>query len=279
MPNERNLPRDPSSDEGIATAILEFQSGSISAFELSEKILKASIRSAGSLTPDLDRRRRSGYPEVVYAEGKPIDALLKVIEMLLSNEAAIGYSEILATRVSVEQARACSDQFAHVRWNCLARTLRVSSKNQPLAPDMIDGKNDRLVAVISAGTTDAPVAEEAIETLAWMHVRSRLIQDIGVAGPYRLFAHLDTLRSASALVVVAGMEGALPSVVAGHASVPVIAVPTSIGYGANLGGIAALLSMLNSCAANVSVVNIDAGFRGGFLAGLIANAQEASRRP
>lgn len=270
MPNEPNLPQDPPSDEVIASAISHFQAGAISAYELSEKILKASTSSAGSLTPDLDRRRRSGYPEVVYAEGKPIDGLLNVIEMLLRNEATHGHSEILATRVSVEQARACCDQFAHVRWNSRARILRVSSKNQPLAPDMIDGKNDSLVAVISAGTTDAPVAEEAIETLAWMQVRSRLIQDIGVAGPYRLFAHLDTLRSASALVVIAGMEGALPSVVAGHVSVPVIAVPTSIGYGANLGGVAALLSMLNSCAANVSVVNIDAGFRGGYLAGLIA---------
>ena len=261
-----------SSEKAIANAIEAFQAGAITSFELSEKILKASTSSAGALTPDLDRRRRSGYSEVVYAEGKPIDALLNVIEMLLNNESSQGYAEILATRVSVEQARACGDQFAFVRWNSRARTLRVSAKGQPLAPEMVEGKNDRSVAVVSAGTTDASVAEEAIETLAWMRVRSRLIQDIGVAGPYRLFAHLDTLRAASALVVVAGMEGALPSVVAGHVSVPVFAVPTSIGYGANFGGIAALLSMLNSCASNVSAVNIDAGFRGGYLAGLVANA-------
>jgi len=271
MPNEHESSQKSSIDDTINNAIANFQSGTISPFELTERILKASTTSAGSLTPDLDRRRRIGFSEVVYAEGKPIDALLNVIEMLLSNEKSHAYSEILATRVSVEQARACCDQFAHVRWNSLARTLRVSAKDQPLAPDMVRGQDDSLVVVVSAGTTDASVAQEAIETLAWMQVRSQLIQDIGVAGPYRLFAHLDTLRSASALVVVAGMEGALPSVVAGHVSVPVIAVPTSVGYGANLGGIAALLSMLNSCAANVSVVNIDAGFRGGYLAGLIAS--------
>ncbi len=270
MPDQNELSPNSSSNEAITIAIASFQSGTITPFELSERILKASITSTGSLTPDLDRRRRSGFSEVVYAEGKPIDALLNVIESLLRNEWSQRDSEILATRVSVEQARACCDQFANVRWNSLARTLRIARECQPLAPDTVQGQEDSLVVVVSAGTTDAPVAQEAIETLAWMRVRSLLIQDIGVAGPYRIFAHLDTIRSASALVVVAGMEGALPSVVAGHVSVPVIAVPTSVGYGANLGGVAALLSMLNSCASNVSVVNIDAGFRGGYLAGLIA---------
>lgn len=271
MTNEPTPSTQCTAKEAIAKAAELFLNGQCSAFELSEQILKVSTYSAGALTPDLDRRRRSGYPEVVYAEGKPIDALLNVIELLLNNELPHGNPEILATRVSVEQARTCGDQFAYVRWNSRARTLRIAANQQPLAPEAIDEKDRRRVVVVSAGTTDAPVAEEAIETLAWMGVPTKLIQDIGVAGPYRLFAHLDVLRAASALVVVAGMEGALPSVVAGHVSVPVFAVPTSVGYGANLGGIAALLSMLNSCASNVSVVNIDAGFRGGYLAGLIAN--------
>ncbi len=271
MPGKDESLKSPVSNDKINDAIACFQAGALSSFELTERILKASISSFGTLTPDYDRRRRSGYIEVVYAEGKPIDALLNVLELLLSQEGSQQQSEVLATRVSVEQARACCDQFAYVRWNSLARTLRVAAQVQPLAPEMILGKTNIEVVVVSAGTTDAPVAQEAIETLAWMQIRSRLIQDIGVAGPYRLFAHLDALRSASALVVVAGMEGALPSVVAGHVSVPVIAVPTSVGYGANLGGIAALLSMLNSCASNVSVVNIDAGFRGGYMAGLIAS--------
>jgi hypothetical protein len=123
--------------------------------------------------------------------------------------------------------------------------------------------------VVSAGTTDAPVAREALETLGWMGVACQWHQDIGVAGPYRLLGRLQELREAKVLVAVAGMEAALASVLGGLVACPVIAVPTSVGYGANLGGIAALLGMLSSCAANVAVVNIDAGFKGGYLAGMI----------
>jgi NCAIR mutase (PurE)-related protein len=126
------------------------------------------------------------------------------------------------------------------------------------------------VAVISAGTGDLPVAEEARETLEWMGVDVTMIHDVGVAGPQRLPDRLADFEHADAIVVVAGMEGALPSVVGGYVACPVIGVPTSIGYGANFGGVSALLSMLNSCANNVAVVNIDAGFKAGFLAGLIA---------
>ncbi|HZN36439.1 MAG TPA: nickel pincer cofactor biosynthesis protein LarB, partial [Pirellulaceae bacterium] len=121
-----------------------------------------------------------------------------------------------------------------------------------------------------AGTSDMPVAEEVRETADWMGAETELIVDVGVAGPQRLLAKLDRITTADAVVVVAGMEAALASVVGGHVACPVIAVPTSVGYGASLGGIAALLGMLNSCAANVAVVNIDAGFKAGYLAGLIA---------
>ena len=124
--------------------------------------------------------------------------------------------------------------------------------------------------VVTAGTSDTPVAEEARETLDWMGIRTTMICDVGVAGPHRLPKHLDILEAADAIVVVAGLEGALPSVVGGYVACPVIAVPTSIGYGASFGGVAALLGMLNSCASNVTVVNIDAGFKGGYVAGLIA---------
>ena len=127
------------------------------------------------------------------------------------------------------------------------------------------------MAVLTAGTSDLPVAEEARETLLWMGAEVTMIYDVGVAGPQRLLEHLGQLGPMDAVVVIAGMEGALPSVVGGHVACPVIAVPTSVGYGANLGGISALLSMLNSCAANVTVVNIDAGFKGGYVAGLIAS--------
>jgi NCAIR mutase (PurE)-related protein len=126
------------------------------------------------------------------------------------------------------------------------------------------------VTVITAGSSDLPVAEEVRETLAWMGVDVRLVQDVGVAGPHRLPARLAEFADADAIVVVAGMEGALPSVVGGYVPCPVFAVPTSVGYGANFGGVSALLSMLNSCAANVAVVNIDAGFKAGYLAGLVA---------
>jgi NCAIR mutase (PurE)-related protein len=126
------------------------------------------------------------------------------------------------------------------------------------------------VAVITAGTSDLPVAEEARETLEWMGVRATMVHDVGVAGPHRLPERLAQFEGADALVVVAGMEGALPSVVGGYVPCPVFAVPTSVGYGANLGGLAALLAMLNSCASNVAVVNIDAGFKAGYLAGLVA---------
>ena len=126
------------------------------------------------------------------------------------------------------------------------------------------------VTIVTAGTSDLPVAEEARETAAWTGAEVVMVQDVGVAGPHRLPANLAELRGADAVVVVAGMEGALPSVVGGYVACPVIAVPTSVGYGASFGGLAALLGMLNSCAANVTVVNIDAGFKGGYLAGLIA---------
>ncbi|MEZ6116240.1 MAG: nickel pincer cofactor biosynthesis protein LarB [Pirellulaceae bacterium] len=130
------------------------------------------------------------------------------------------------------------------------------------------------VVVITAGTSDLPVAEEAMETLAWMNVHSHLIQDVGVAGPHRLVMRASELQEADAVIVVAGMEGALPSVVGGYVDCPVIGVPTSTGYGANLNGMAALLSMLNSCASNVAVVNIDSGFKGAYLAGMMARRSQ-----
>ncbi|MCH2117355.1 MAG: nickel pincer cofactor biosynthesis protein LarB, partial [Pirellulales bacterium] len=130
--------------------------------------------------------------------------------------------------------------------------------------------------IITAGTSDLPVAEEARETLDWMGVSVTMIHDVGVAGPHRLPERLAEFETARAIVVVAGMEGALPSVVGGYVACPVIAVPTSVGYGASLNGIAALLSMLNSCASNVAVVNIDAGFKAGYMAGLIAKTDSSN---
>ncbi len=135
------------------------------------------------------------------------------------------------------------------------------------------------MTIVTAGTSDLPVAEEARETALWTGAAVTMIQDVGVAGPHRLTANLPLLADSDAVVVVAGMEGALPSVVGGHVACPVIAVPTSVGYGASFGGIAALLGMLNSCASNVAVVNIDAGFKGGYVAGLIAKNAVKCRLP
>ena len=210
---------------------------------------------------DLDRARRCGYPEVVYAEGKSIPSLLGIFDQLQAAGQAI-----LATRVSPEQAAAVLEEFPEIQFNAIARTLRMHTVDQSGTAVATEP-----VAIVSAGTSDRPIAEEAAETLGWMGVPTVVIQDVGVAGPHRLPAHLETLRAAAVVIVVAGMEGALPSVVGGYVACPVIAVPTSVGYGASLGGIAALLGMLNSCAANVTVVNIDAGFKAGYLAGLIAN--------
>jgi pyridinium-3,5-biscarboxylic acid mononucleotide synthase len=184
---------------------------------------------------------------------------------------------VLATRIAPETAEALTNRFPNARYNDVSRTLRVPLKNAPKGNSqaqtnsmLASEHSTPFVAIITAGTTDFPVAEEARETLRWMGIDARLIQDVGVAGPHRLPEKLSQLDGAAAVIVVAGMEGALPSVVGGYVACPVIAVPTSVGYGASCGGLAALLSMLNSCAANVTVVNVDAGFKAGYVAGLIA---------
>ncbi len=206
---------------------------------------------------DVDRRRRCGFPEVVFCEGKSTESVRQIFEALTDH----GQS-CLGTRVSHEQAAGLLQRFPEAEHNPVARTIRVPNGEC----DPLLGK----VAVITAGTSDRPVAEEAVETLRWMGCGCELIVDVGVAGPHRLPEKRERFADADAVVVVAGMEGALPSVVGGFVDCPVIAVPTSVGYGASFGGVAALLGMLNSCASNVTVVNIDSGFKGGYVAGLIA---------
>ena len=223
-----------------------------------------------AVTVDLDRRRRCGFPEVVFAPGKSIDQLCGIIDLLVEHG-----EPVLATRVSAEQAAGLTAAFPDGHYNEVARTFRLKREPSPGAepspsPSLTGRGKKPHVAVISAGTGDLAVAEEARETLDWMDVRVTMIHDVGVAGPQRLAARLADFQDADAIVVVAGMDGALPSVVGGYVACPVIAVPTSVGYGANFGGVSALLSMLNSCAANVAVVNIDAGFKAGYLAGVIA---------
>jgi NCAIR mutase (PurE)-related protein len=230
----------------------------------------------GEVRLDLDRSRRCGFPEVIFAEGKTTEALEKIFDALLKRNV-----DVLATRMSAEKAEALLPKFPTANYNPLGRTFRIpseragTSSSTALENSTCQGR----VTIVSAGTSDMPVAEEARETALWTGARVTMIPDVGVAGPHRLVENLPLLKDADAVVVVAGMEGALPSVVGGHVACPVIAVPTSVGYGASFGGVAALLAMLNSCAANVCVVNIDAGFKGGYVAGLIAkNAAKAREK-
>lgn len=234
--------------------------GEISLDQFLKTLAQPPTADLGDVQLDLDRSRRCGYPEVVFGSGKSVATIAKTFHRLLASGA-----DAFATRIGPETAAELSREFPTGRYNAVGRTFLVPNANENGA-----ARPRGRVAVVTAGTTDLPVAEEAAETGRWMGAAVSLVADVGVAGPHRLPSHLETLRAADAVVVVAGMEGALPSVVAGYVAVPVIAVPTSVGYGANLGGLAALLSMLNSCAANVTVVNIDAGFKGGYVAGLIA---------
>ncbi|HBV66172.1 MAG TPA: nickel pincer cofactor biosynthesis protein LarB [Rhodopirellula sp.] len=219
-------------------------------------------------TVDLGRAVRCGFGEVIFGEGKSAELVTRIIQTQLDR----GQSAFI-TRIDSGVAFQVRQSFTHTHHNPVARTLRVSTTElgaaKPLAPDQLDQTFH--AAVITAGSTDLAVAEEAIETLAWMGIDFQRFDDIGVAGPQRLAAAIPNLKSASAVVVVAGMEGALPAVVAGHLAVPVFAVPTSVGYGASLGGLTPLMGMLSTCTANVAAVNIDAGFKGGYMAGIVVH--------
>ncbi len=235
--------------------------GKVTAESAAASLDPAAMVTIEGATVDLGRAARCGFGEVIYGEGKSPELIQNITEQLLKQQA-----EVLVTRCDSVSATMLTEVFPHTRYETLARTLRIG--NQP-----IDGRQSETggrVAVVCAGSTDLPVAREASETLQWMGINVETFDDLGVAGPQRLLSAVEPLRRAQAIVVVAGMEGALPSAVAGHVAVPVIAVPTSVGYGAALGGMTALMGMLISCAANVSVVNIDAGFKGGYVAGLIA---------
>ena len=236
--------------------------GRLAAGEISaDEFLRLAAKDLGQseyATVDLARAQRCGFPEVIFGEGKSAEVIAQIAARLLASD-----QRVLVTRVDAAKAPLVAAEISAMRYNETSRTLRV---DPPGEPRQAIGH----VAVITAGTSDLPVAEEARETLEWMGVRATMVHDVGVAGPHRLPERLAEFEDADALVVAAGMEGALPSVVGGYVPCPVFAVPTSVGYGANLGGLAALLAMLNSCASNVAVVNIDAGFKAGYLAGLVA---------
>lgn len=232
----------------------------------------AIANAADSLSLDFDRSRRCGFGEVIYGDGKSFEQTSVAIQGLLGQQ-----DEVLVTRVPDTIAELLLADWPHVRWDRAGKTLRVNREIQPLAPEAVASVSSRpRVGVLTAGTTDNAVFRETVETLTWMQIPTYRAQDVGVAGPYRLHRHLESLRSCVAVVVIAGMEGALPSVVGGHLDLPIIAVPTSVGYGASFGGATALLSMMSSCASNVSVVNIDAGFCAAYVAGTFVHTIETS---
>jgi len=223
-----------------------------------ERLVAAGVEDLGFARLDTDRERRTGLVEVVYAPGKTDRQLESLVARCLEL-----HGKVLVTRLDAERAAPLLRRFSELRHHPLARVLEAGS---------IDGPTLPTVAVVSAGTSDQPVAEEAAVVLEHLGHAVDRVADVGVAGLHRLGAVLDRLRSSRAIIVVAGMEGALPSVVAGLVDRPVVAVPTSVGYGASFGGLAALLGMLNSCAAGVGVVNIDNGFGAATLVHRIAIA-------
>ena len=221
-----------------------------------EQIRTFPFEDLGFAKVDHHRALRMGVPEVIFGPGKDPEHFVEIFASLAERG-----NNVLATRVALEQVTAALRRFPQAEHNPVGNTLALRQKTEKL------GKG--LIGVISAGTSDMPVAEEAAVTADVMGNDVTRLFDVGVAGLHRLLAQNDVLRRARVLVVCAGMEGALPSVVGGLVGVPVIAVPTSVGYGAAFGGIAALLGMINSCASNVAVVNIDNGFGGAYVASLI----------
>ncbi|MCT4596454.1 MAG: nickel pincer cofactor biosynthesis protein LarB [Vallitalea sp.] len=205
---------------------------------------------------DNHREIRVGYPEVIYCEGKTVEQVREIIKFMLTKN-----NNILATRATKEMYEAVKDLNPLIRYNELGRVI--TAKIKPVE------ETKSYIAIVSAGTSDLSVVEEAKETALILGNKVKVITDVGVAGIHRLFARLEEIRAAKVVIVAAGMEGALGSVLGGLVDKPVIAVPTSVGYGANFNGLSALLSMLNSCASGVSVVNIDNGFGAAYNASMI----------
>jgi NCAIR mutase (PurE)-related protein len=248
----------------IRELLAQVKSGAVAVEAALARLSEPAVGDLGFATLDLHRKERCGFPEVVFAEGKTVEWLVAAVRRL--GEAG---QNCLATRVSDEQAERLAVEFPDADQDRIARTFwRPLASRQPAS-----GK----VLVVTAGTSDLPVAHEAAVTARSLGTNVELIADVGVAGIHRVLRHRDKLAAADVVVVVAGMDGALPSVVGGLVDCPVIAVPTSIGYGAAFGGIAALLTMLNSCSAGVTVVNIDAGFKAGYVAALFVRRLELAR--
>lgn len=242
--------------ERLQQLLTRVKSGEISVNDAMDQLANLPYEELGFAKLDHHRALRRGFPEVVFGPGKTAGQIALIVERLAS-----GSDKVLVTKVAEECFNAVKQQTPNAEYHASARAITVNTaKDTVLRPGIM---------VLSGGTADIPIAEEAALTAELMGNEVERSYDVGIAGVHRLLDHLPRLRQAKVLVVVAGMEGALPSVVSGLVSSPVIAVPTSIGYGASFSGLTALLTMLNSCSAGVSVVNIDNGFGAGYLAALI----------
>jgi len=233
-----------------------FKSGDLNADEAARRINNLHYEDIGYAKVDHGRASRQGFPEVVFGAGKTREQVVGIVERLAQRS-----PNVIVTHTDADTFGEVRNVVTEAEWHESARLIRIQRDNTELGVGAI--------AAVTAGTSDIPVAEEAALTAEAMGNRVERIWDVGVAGIHRVLAERELLQRARVVIVAAGMEGALPSVVGGLVSVPVVAIPTSIGYGASFGGVAALLGMLNSCSSNVTVVNIDNGFGAGFVAALI----------
>ena len=245
-------------DKNRLTRILKsLQCGDLSVDDTADKLAHFVNEDLSYANIDHHRSLRKGFPEVIFGEGKTSAQIIGIMDKMSSQE-----NVILATRVDEEKARCVLEAIPMCRYEADARMII-------WAPTLPAPTGHGTVMVISAGTSDIPVAREALLTAQYMGNTVQSLFDVGVAGIHRLLSHRDAMEKATVIVVVAGMEGALPSVVAGMVKAPVIAVPTSVGYGVSFGGATALCGMLSSCSSNVAVVNIDNGFGAGYMASSI----------
>jgi hypothetical protein len=248
--------------EKLRQLLNEVQSAKRTVGEALEVLKSLPFEDVGDATVDHHRQLRRGFPEVIMGEGKTADQIISIVQSMANME-----TNVLITRIEEKKITALRKVFADIKYRSRSRTATLVNK-----PIEIRGKGT--ILILTAGTTDISVAEEAMVTAQMMGNVVEMVFDVGVAGIHRLLHHRERIMRAHVLIVVAGMEGALPSVVGGLVNRPVIAVPTSTGYGASFQGVAALLAMLNSCAAGVAVVNIDNGFGAGYMAALINQPEE-----
>ena len=242
----------------IQNLLLKVKDGKLDIENATQELTELPFKDLEFAKIDNHRELRSGYPEVIYCPGKTDEQILKIISYM--NQRG---NNILATRAKPETYELVKESFSDAKYNKIGKTITIQNKKIE--------ETETSIAIITAGTSDMPVAEEAVETAKMFGNKIIKIYDSGVAGIHRLYGKMNLIRQAKVLIVIAGMEGALASVVAGMTDKPIIAVPTSIGYGANFGGISALLAMLTSCANSVTVVNIDNGFGAAYSASIINN--------